>query len=217
MPREGWPDWDIYVQRGCICEYCGFDGTTSWQTWNQLAIDHIIPRCKGGARDAVMNKAVACCYCNGHKLWYDPRSPEQAAAGLAEPLDEVSRSELIKNAFKHIQQNGLDKWTVVSAFDEMMDEIRKRKSITEENTMDLKPIINTPENEDYRFGERFAVHKKGDRIGSLIYRTTGNVLQIKPDKASVRLTKVQDEVVVELTADELKELAVYLREKVKEK
>jgi hypothetical protein len=108
MPREGWPDWDTYVLRGCVCEYCGFDGSTSWQTWNQLVIDHIIPRCKGGARDAAMNKAVACCYCNGHKLWYDPRSPEQVTAGLAEPPDERSRLELISSV-KEVAQLSREK------------------------------------------------------------------------------------------------------------
>lgn len=127
MPRDGWPDWDVYVQRGCICEYCGFDGSTSWQTWNQLTIDHIIPKCKDGDRDAAMNKAVACFYCNSHKLWYDPRSPEQKAARLAVPPDEQSRSELIKNAFAHIQTNGLEKWQIASAFTEMKDEIGKRE------------------------------------------------------------------------------------------
>jgi hypothetical protein len=83
--------------------------------------------------------------------------------------------------------------------------------------VDLKPIINTPDNQDYRFGERSMVSKDGDCIGSLIHRTTGNVLRVKPDKASIKLTKVQDEVVVELSADELEKLALYLREKVKEK
>lgn len=128
MPRNGWPDWDIYVQRGCICEYCGFDGTVSWQAWNQLAIDHIIPRSKGGSPDHPRNKAVACCYCNGHKLWYDPRSQDQAAARLAQPQSEQERSELIKRAFAHIQQNGLEKWTVVAAFDDMMTETKRKWS-----------------------------------------------------------------------------------------
>lgn len=80
--------------------------------------------------------------------------------------------------------------------------------------MDCKPIIDTPENQDYRFGERFMVSKDGERIGSLIHRTTGNVLRVNPDKASIKLTRVQDEVVVELSAGELDKLALYLREKV---
>jgi hypothetical protein len=28
MSKARWPDWEIYVQYGCVCVYCGFDGTT---------------------------------------------------------------------------------------------------------------------------------------------------------------------------------------------
>jgi hypothetical protein len=83
--------------------------------------------------------------------------------------------------------------------------------------MDFKPIANTHENQDYRFGQRFMVSRNGERIGLLIYQTPKNVLRVDPDRASIKATKVQDEVVVELSADELAEIASYLRDKVKEK
>lgn len=122
MSRQGWPDWDIYVERGCHCEYCGFDGTT-WPAWNQLAIDHIIPKSQGG-KDSRINKAVACSFCNHRKGWYDPRDGQV----ILEPTNEQSRSELIERARKHMSET--DKWNLHSAFTDMMAEIKQRGSYT---------------------------------------------------------------------------------------
>ena len=119
MPRKGWPDWDVYVKRGCVCEYCGFDGT-EYRAWQQLQIDHIIPQNSAGA-NSEMNKAVACQGCNRDKGFYDPRNGQ----AFNEPPDEITRSELIERSVAHIR-SCRDQRRYTEEHSDMMDEIRQR-------------------------------------------------------------------------------------------
>jgi hypothetical protein len=61
---------------------------------------------------------------------------------------------------------------------------------------------------EYKNGERAVVFKDGDRIGviRIIKDDSEWLFRVGPDKASMKLTKVQGEPVVELTGDELHEL-----------
>jgi hypothetical protein len=120
MPRPGWPDWGVYVDRDCFCEYCGFDGT-GYLAWQQLEIDHIIPQSKGG-RDAPLNKAVACHGCNRDKGFYDPRSGE----AVTEPSGPAMRAEMIQRAWQHIKECRLQK-QYPSAHEDMAKDIQAKK------------------------------------------------------------------------------------------
>lgn len=56
-----------------------------------------------------------------------------------------------------------------------------------------------------KYGERAVVFKDGDRVGVIRIIKDDNawLFRVDPDKASIKLTKVQGEPVVELTGDEL--------------
>ena len=101
---RGW--FDTYVKHGCICQYCGFDGTRSPEDWVQLQGDHLIPR--GIAlehADDDLNRVVACYYCNTQKRNYDP------AGGKFKKIDSLeSQKELIENARQYIQDKNSRNW-----------------------------------------------------------------------------------------------------------
>jgi hypothetical protein len=122
MPRDGWPDWGVYVRDGCICQYCGFDGT-EFRAWQQLQIDHVIPQRSGG-EDSEKNKAVACTGCNRDKGFFDPRSGQD----FKEPPDDTTRAELIGRAREHIKNCRALK-NYQSAHSDMMDEIREGRKV----------------------------------------------------------------------------------------
>jgi 5-methylcytosine-specific restriction endonuclease McrA len=63
MPKEDWPDWNIYVRDKCTCQYCGMSGIGDFDKFRHLSIDHIKPRAAGGD-DSEANKVVACKRCN---------------------------------------------------------------------------------------------------------------------------------------------------------
>src|ERR1700740_1150479 len=69
--KQNWPDWDVYKRDCCTCVYCGFSGMNNFNAWRQLAIDHLIPTCRGGTNNHD-NKVVACHRCNTLKGSYDP-------------------------------------------------------------------------------------------------------------------------------------------------
>jgi 5-methylcytosine-specific restriction endonuclease McrA len=120
MPRDGCPDWDVYVRDGCVCQYCGFTGT-EYRAWQQLQIDHVIPQCCGG-KDSYKNKAVACNGCNRDKGFFDPRSGE----AFDEPPDDTTREKLIKRASDHIKNfRELMKYPIMHLA--MIDEIDRRE------------------------------------------------------------------------------------------
>ncbi len=57
----------------------------------------------------------------------------------------------------------------------------------------------------YSDGERAVVFKNGERVGviRIIKDDSAWLFRVVPDKASIRLTKIQGEPVVELTGEEL--------------
>jgi 5-methylcytosine-specific restriction endonuclease McrA len=118
MGRDGWPDWQIFVDYGCVCVYCGFDGTTDPLAWRQLVIDHLVPRQKGGL-DVPENKVVACCICNNIK----GGSWDKTYDGSV-PLTEKTKPQLIASAKQRVQEHH-QRW--MPDFEPMMAEIRARK------------------------------------------------------------------------------------------
>ena len=50
---------NIMARDGHKCQYCG--------STEDLTIDHIVPRCRGGARWDASNCCAACLTCNRHK------------------------------------------------------------------------------------------------------------------------------------------------------
>ena len=116
MPKETWPDWDIYVRDRCVCAYCGLSGVDQFETWMQLVIDHIVPRCTGGA-DNPQNKTVVCQTCNRIKGRYDPRKASNRPSS-------PSREELI-GAVRMYMNERSGKAAYLPDFAQMMKEIRE--------------------------------------------------------------------------------------------
>lgn len=65
----------VYERDAFTCRYCGASKGV------RLAIDHVVPRCQGGA-DTDANKVVSCWPCNSRK---GGRTPEQAGMRLMAP------------------------------------------------------------------------------------------------------------------------------------
>lgn len=70
--RSAYPD--VRARDGARCRYCGRDDRPT-------AIDHVIPRCRGGG-DGAENLVVACVPCNASK---GGRTPAQAGLTLRPP------------------------------------------------------------------------------------------------------------------------------------
>ena len=124
MAKHPWPDWDIYVRDGCTCAYCGFQGISPL-SWRQLAIDHIVPKAKGGP-DARENKVVSCNYCNTMKSGFDPSDGQWHLV-----LSDEARLKLIEKSREHIRwaisnnYGGPDKEQ--KDFKSMMEEIKRTR------------------------------------------------------------------------------------------
>ena len=91
MSKDRWPDWDVYVRDSMTCVYCGLDGRTDIRLWQQLVIDHLIPRAQGGD-DVEANKVVSCHRCNTLK------HAQRLSTDETSPRDVNQRQELIKEA-----------------------------------------------------------------------------------------------------------------------
>lgn len=104
MSKENWPDWDVYIKGKCRCVYCGLDGATGLDVWNQLDIDHLIPKCRGGTNSPI-NKVVTCLRCNLMKGSYDPQGYESDPPKWVEPPDVEERKRLIEVAKAYIQRS----------------------------------------------------------------------------------------------------------------
>lgn len=65
-----------------------------------------------------------------------------------------------------------------------------------------------PAQAEYKNGERAIVFKDGDRVGviRIITDESAWLFRVDPDKASMKLSKVQGEPVGDLTSDELLQL-----------
>lgn len=60
----------VLARDGGFCRYCGMGGLRGVNA-SHLAIDHIVPRCRGG-RDRMENLVVACKSCNTRKVVATP-------------------------------------------------------------------------------------------------------------------------------------------------
>ncbi len=77
LDRERVRSWfDTFVKDGCICQYCGFDGSRTPEDWLQLQGDHLIPRKHAGEHLDALNKVTACYYCNTIKRGFNPAEGE---------------------------------------------------------------------------------------------------------------------------------------------
>lgn len=96
MAKNTWGDWwEIYIRDKCTCVYCGYTGHSLF-TWRQFEVDHLIPKHLGGT-EALMNKVLACRYCNNLKGKYDP-----AGGAFIGPSSEFQRNMLIQKARDYI-------------------------------------------------------------------------------------------------------------------
>ena len=114
--KASWPDWEIYKDGRCTCVYCGFGGTGAdrFDSWRQLAIDHLVPVSKGG-RDAPDNKVVSCQRCNTMKGCFDPSD-----GAKPECISPEMRKELIVNVQRYLD---LEHSEERRDFDRMMSEL----------------------------------------------------------------------------------------------
>jgi len=99
-------DWQVRVEDGCICSYCGLSGDGDFSIWMNLGIDHIVPR--GG--DGPDNKTLACGECNTLKGKYRPNG--------------TTREERIADARRYVEEK---RERSKALFARMMDEIKKRR------------------------------------------------------------------------------------------
>jgi len=76
------------------CAYCGLDFTTLYQSWLQLALDHVVPVsvCLTFGvplewQEDCSNKVLACAACNGFRNRYKPTIQVTAPVTLSEFYD----------------------------------------------------------------------------------------------------------------------------------
>ena len=80
----------IHKRDGFKCQYCGVNGTNSFEIWLTLSLDHLLPR-GHPQRDNPEYMATACGFCNTADNHYF-RWAEQR--GLK--FDSLTRAELIE-------------------------------------------------------------------------------------------------------------------------
>ena len=90
---------NVFHRDGHRCQYCGYSG-------DQLSIDHVIPRSRGGA-DVWENVTTACLPCNVRK---GNRTPREAAMPLARQPRRPS-SSLSFEASRHILSGRHQEWS----------------------------------------------------------------------------------------------------------
>ena len=91
MSKEKWPDWNVYIRDSMTYVYCGLNGRVDFQLWQQLVIDHLIPRTQGG-EDVESNKVVSCHRCNTLK------QAQRLSTEETSPVDISDRKTIIDEA-----------------------------------------------------------------------------------------------------------------------
>jgi hypothetical protein len=71
------------------------------------------------------------------------------------------------------------------------------------STLSFKPKDAVPP-------EKEVVYKGGRRVGVIRRTETATIFRVEPDRPSVSVTRVQEDPVVELTAEELREIAEHV-------
>jgi|SRR5579863_6258074 5-methylcytosine-specific restriction endonuclease McrA len=114
--KENWPDWNVYKLGGCTCVYCDFSGLNDFNSWRQLAIDHLIPVSRGGS-NTPDNKVVSCHRCNTLKGSWNPLEGDEQPSVISEEY----RFQLIARVKKYLR---LEDSEERKDFDRMMDELK---------------------------------------------------------------------------------------------
>jgi HNH endonuclease len=111
--KESWPDWEVYKRDLCTCVYCAFSGLNNLHAWRQLAIDHLVPRARGGGESGE-NKVVSCHRCNELKGCFDPSGGARPTSISAE-----MRKDFIEKVKHYLDIEGSEERR---DFDRMMSE-----------------------------------------------------------------------------------------------
>lgn len=118
MSKDKWPDWNVYLRDSMTCVYCGLDGRRDFRIWQQLVVDHLIPRAQGGD-DAEDNKVVSCARCNTLK------KDQQLGTTESRPRDSAHRQVLIDEA-RGIIQRACDRLEEKADYDLMLTEYQAK-------------------------------------------------------------------------------------------
>lgn len=88
---------EIYQRDNFTCQYCGADGTSSFETWLTLTVDHLLPQ-GHPERDNPEYIVTACSFCNNADNRYFDRAQER---GLK--FDRLTPEELIAQRLPYVQ------------------------------------------------------------------------------------------------------------------
>ena len=140
---RGW--FDVFVEQGCVCQYCGFDGSRSPEDWVQLQGDHLIPRHIAGEHaEDPLNRVVACYYCNTIKQRFDP-----AGGRFTQVPSREAQLEIIESACTEIKRRKSEKWKygrgLQSSYEFMMRRLRHEQKESESAQEPNKAIQPTSE------------------------------------------------------------------------
>lgn len=87
----------IFQRDGFKCQYCGRDGSTNFDVWLTLSVDHLLPQ-KHPLRHEPEYMTTACQFCNTANNRYFDKAKKQ---GLS--FDGVTRAELIAQRLPYVQ------------------------------------------------------------------------------------------------------------------
>ena len=89
--------FEILRRDGFRCQYCGLDGTQSFESWLSLSWDHLLP--KGHpSRDDHEYIVTACMFCNTADNRYFDHGPKR---GLK--FDGLTRDELVRQRRLYVE------------------------------------------------------------------------------------------------------------------
>lgn len=98
FPRLALSRKGVLMRDGDVCQYAGCRKTINKR--NQITIDHVIPRSRGG--DHSWENVVAACYsCNNHKA---NRTPEEAGMRLVRKPFTPDRAAIILLGKAHVSE-----------------------------------------------------------------------------------------------------------------
>ena len=90
--------FEIHKRDGFKCQYCGADGSKSFETWLTLSVDHLLP--KGNPnRDNPEYAVTACHFCNTADNRYFDLAEQRGIR-----FDGLTRQELVKQRLPFVQK-----------------------------------------------------------------------------------------------------------------
>lgn len=120
--------FETHRRDGFQCVHCGLDGTTSFENWLMLEVEHLLPA-KHSRRDAPEFKVTACRSCNGAANWYFKHAERDGYS-----FDGVTPDQLIERRRSFVMQSReayLQFWREQVAGSEQ-NGVESRPPITEE-------------------------------------------------------------------------------------